>query len=105
LKEEALDRIKWRIRFGRGCGPVVWQITGDDDDDGDDDYFRQHMNVCLLRPQVDHEWRMCFRKYFVKIKKAVKAETCKQLQQINNTNNINCVQATRFTSQLPARPI
>jgi hypothetical protein len=22
LKEEALDRIKWRNRFGRGCGPV-----------------------------------------------------------------------------------
>jgi hypothetical protein len=21
LKEEALDRIKWRNRFGRGCGP------------------------------------------------------------------------------------
>ena len=23
LKEEALDRIMWRIRFGRGFGPVV----------------------------------------------------------------------------------
>jgi hypothetical protein len=23
LKEEALARIKWRNRFGRGCGPVV----------------------------------------------------------------------------------
>jgi hypothetical protein len=23
LKGEALDRIKWRNRFGRGCGPVV----------------------------------------------------------------------------------
>jgi hypothetical protein len=23
LKEEALDGIKWRNRFGRGCGPVV----------------------------------------------------------------------------------
>jgi hypothetical protein len=23
LKDEALDRIKWRNRFGRGCGPVV----------------------------------------------------------------------------------
>jgi hypothetical protein len=31
LKEEALDRIKWRNRFGRGCGPVVWQITDDDE--------------------------------------------------------------------------
>jgi hypothetical protein len=30
LKEEALDRIKWRNRFGRGCGPVVWQVTDDD---------------------------------------------------------------------------
>jgi hypothetical protein len=27
LKEEALNRTKWRNRFGRGCGPVVWQIT------------------------------------------------------------------------------
>jgi hypothetical protein len=23
LKEEALDRIKWRNRFGKGCGPVM----------------------------------------------------------------------------------
>jgi hypothetical protein len=23
LKEEALDRIKWKNRFGRGCGPAV----------------------------------------------------------------------------------
>jgi hypothetical protein len=23
LKDEALDRIKWKNRFGRGCGPVV----------------------------------------------------------------------------------
>jgi hypothetical protein len=23
LKEEVLDRIKWRNRLGRGCGPVV----------------------------------------------------------------------------------
>jgi hypothetical protein len=23
LKEEVLDRIKWRNHFGRGCGPVV----------------------------------------------------------------------------------
>jgi hypothetical protein len=40
LKEEALDRIKWRNRFGRGCEPVVWQITDDDDDDDDDEYCR-----------------------------------------------------------------
>jgi len=33
LKEEALDRTMWRNRFGRGFGPVVWQITDADDDD------------------------------------------------------------------------
>jgi hypothetical protein len=33
LKEEALDRIGWRNRFRRGFGPVVWQITDDDDDE------------------------------------------------------------------------
>jgi hypothetical protein len=27
LKEEALDRIVWRNRFGRGVGPVIRQIT------------------------------------------------------------------------------
>jgi len=32
LNEEALDRTMWRNRFGRGFGPVVWQITDDDDD-------------------------------------------------------------------------
>jgi hypothetical protein len=31
LNEEALDRIKWRNHFGTGCGPVVWQITDDDE--------------------------------------------------------------------------
>ena len=32
LKEEALDRTMWRNRFGRDFGPVIWQITDDDDD-------------------------------------------------------------------------
>jgi hypothetical protein len=27
LKEEALDRIMWKFRFGRGFGPVVRQTT------------------------------------------------------------------------------
>jgi uncharacterized membrane protein YgaE (UPF0421/DUF939 family) len=27
LKEEALDRILWRTRFGRGCGLLVRQTT------------------------------------------------------------------------------
>ena len=31
LKEEALDLTMWRNRFARGFGPVVWQITDDDD--------------------------------------------------------------------------
>ena len=30
LKEESPDRTLWRNRFGRGFGPVVWQITDDD---------------------------------------------------------------------------
>jgi hypothetical protein len=25
LKEEALDRTMWRVRFGRGFGPIVRQ--------------------------------------------------------------------------------
>jgi len=33
LKEEVLDRAMWRNHFGSGFGPVVWQITDDDDDD------------------------------------------------------------------------
>jgi hypothetical protein len=27
LKEEALDRTMWRVRFGRGFGPVIRQTT------------------------------------------------------------------------------
>ena len=27
LKEEAQDRTMWRVRFGRGFGPVVRQTT------------------------------------------------------------------------------
>ena len=33
LKEEAVDRAMWRNHFGRGSGPVVWQINDDDDDE------------------------------------------------------------------------
>ena len=32
LKEESLYSTMWRNCFGRGFGPVVWQITDDDDD-------------------------------------------------------------------------
>ena len=33
LKEGARDRTMWRNCFGRDFGPVVWQITDDDDDE------------------------------------------------------------------------
>ena len=55
LKEEVLDRTMWRNRFGKGFGPVVWQIT----DDGDpaelvrsckDMRTAQLTNPGLLRP-------------------------------------------------------
>ena len=42
LMEEALDRTMWRNRFGRGFGPVVWQIT---DDDGDDSYSLIYLHI------------------------------------------------------------
>ena len=29
MKEEALDRAKWRARFGRGFGPVARQTTNE----------------------------------------------------------------------------
>jgi hypothetical protein len=45
LKEEALDCIKWRNHFGRGCGPVVWQITDDDDEQNCEK--RQIASTCL----------------------------------------------------------
>jgi hypothetical protein len=51
LKEEALDRIKWRNRFGRGFGPVVWQITDDDDDNDDDD-------DCLIYSCSSERWSL-----------------------------------------------
>jgi hypothetical protein len=44
LKEEALDCIKWRNRFGSGFGPVVWQIT----DDGDDDDSSFYEYLCMI---------------------------------------------------------
>jgi hypothetical protein len=40
LKEEALDGNKWRNRFGRGCGPVVWQIT--------DEWMNEYNHYCFL---------------------------------------------------------
>jgi hypothetical protein len=33
LKEEALNRTRWRIRFGKGYGLIVRQKNNDDDDD------------------------------------------------------------------------
>ena len=50
LNEEALDRTMWRNRFGRGFGPVVWQITDDDDDAASTNCvdLRRCVNVSLL---------------------------------------------------------
>ena len=45
MKEEALDRSMWRNRFGRGFGPVVWQIIDDDDDDDDDDNDDEYAEI------------------------------------------------------------
>jgi hypothetical protein len=50
LKEEALDRIKWRNRFRRSFGPVVWHISDDDDnDDGSWCGDGQHFTPAYLR--------------------------------------------------------
>jgi len=44
LKEEALDRTLWRIRFGRGCGPVARRTT---------QWMRQYtLNKSLFTSQV-----------------------------------------------------
>jgi hypothetical protein len=66
LKEEALDAIKWRNRFGRGCGPVVWhywwmmtgcgpvvwQITDDDDESGRNMELTHHHVANLIHMPV-----------------------------------------------------
>jgi hypothetical protein len=44
LKEEALDRTLWRIRFGRGYGPVVRQTT-------------ESMNTVISG--IRYEFKMC----------------------------------------------
>jgi hypothetical protein len=31
LKEEALDRTKWRARFGKGFGPAIRQTTNENE--------------------------------------------------------------------------
>jgi hypothetical protein len=57
MKEEALDRIVWRNRFGRSFGPIVWQTT-DDDDDNDDEtkvlYYYRHIKA--NKPKTAHNW-------------------------------------------------
>ena len=45
MKEEALDRTMCRNRFARGFGPVVRQITDNDD-----------LTLCtLLKPRYSHD--------------------------------------------------
>ena len=53
LKEEALDRTMWRNRLGRGFGPVVWQITDNDDDDDDCQLDQQLIVIYLNINQLD----------------------------------------------------
>ena len=56
LKEETLDHTTWRNRFGRGSGPVVWQITDDDDewDRSKDEDDRKRSPQLIVRPAVQH---------------------------------------------------
>ena len=54
LKEEALDRTMWRNRFARGFGPVVWQIT--DDDDGRID-SKLNVNKLIVNFRYETEMR------------------------------------------------
>jgi hypothetical protein len=51
LKDEALDRALWRIRFGRGCGPVVRHTTAKQ-------FQRQYSKNCLK--YVHHTFRSTF---------------------------------------------
>jgi len=44
--EEALDRTVWRNHFGRGFGPVAWQITDDDDYILYIKMDEQHQSIC-----------------------------------------------------------
>ena len=51
LKEEALDRTMWRVRFGRGFGPVVRQTAERINEfcTGDITYvFFFYFRLCLL---------------------------------------------------------
>ena len=50
LKEETLDRTVWRNRFGRDFGPVVWQITDDDDEALDLSFDRLLMMMMMRCP-------------------------------------------------------
>jgi hypothetical protein len=54
LKEEALDRIKWRNRFGRGCGPVVWQIG--------DEWTHKYVVIQGQDPTLLRNWIPTFSK-------------------------------------------
>jgi coproporphyrinogen III oxidase len=49
LKEEALDHIKWRNRFSRGFGPVIWQITDDDDVEKCSTFLKACLKMFLLK--------------------------------------------------------
>jgi hypothetical protein len=54
LKQEALDRIVWRTGFGRGCGPVVRQIT-----EWTDEWMNQSLNQNIF---LNIEYFLPFKK-------------------------------------------
>jgi len=59
LKEEALDRTRWRTRFGRGYGPIVRQTM---------EWMNEWMNISifnqgLYQPSIESYLVDPFRTY------------------------------------------
>ena len=59
LKEEALDRTMWWNRFGRGFGPVVWQITDDDDDYDETSSYVTRRRTPFNRNRLPYKAALC----------------------------------------------
>jgi len=101
LKEEALDRTMWRNRFGRGFGPVVWQITDDDNEP-----FSENRDVCEIiwknaaqpgRPQMKI-WCMNIACWITKTKNTrFSTATLVKRKRLNDTLYVHC----EFCFELP----